>query len=156
MSDEVIRRMNEGFSLLTQQMNARFEQVEARMDARFEQVDKRFEQVDARFEQVDRRFEQIDARFTQVETRMADGFAQVETRFVRVEGRLEQVEKLTDSQGVLLERCTDDIRFLAEKIGTIEGSVERKLTEFGQMLDHRLVPLEQTVKEHSRLLEGRQ
>jgi hypothetical protein len=57
-------------------------------------------------------------------------------------------------QGVLLERNTVDIQLLAEKIGTIEASVDRRLTEFESTLDNRLVPLEETVREHSRLLRG--
>jgi hypothetical protein len=56
---------------------------------------------------------------------------------------------------VLLENTSGEIRFLAEKIGTIERSVHDTLAEFASALNNRLVPLEHTVRDHSRLLERR-
>ncbi len=145
MSDEVIRTMDEGFTLLTQRMADGFAQVHASMDARFEAIDRRFEQVDMQLATIDRRLVQHDVRL-----------ATLERRLDKADDRFDKLETSVARLGVLVERNTDDIRFLAEKIGTIEASVDRRLTEFGRLLDNRLVPLEQTVREHSRLLEGRQ
>jgi hypothetical protein len=113
------------------------EELIRKMDDGFARMDARFEQIDARFAQVDARFGQIDVRFGQIDIRL---------------GRLEDV---THKQGILLEKNTVDIQFLAEKIGTIEASVDRRLTEFESKLDNRLIPLEQIVREHSRLLSGK-
>lgn len=159
MSDEVIRTMDEGFTLLTQRMADGFAQVHASMDARFEEIDRRFEQVDMRLATIDRRLDQHDVRLSTIERRLAkveERLDRVDDRFNKTDDRFDKLEKSVTRLGVLVERNSDDIRFLAEKIGTIEASVDRRLTEFGQVLDNRLVPLEQTEREHSRLLEGRQ
>lgn len=65
--DELGRRMDQGFALQRQELNARFDRMEAQFDARFERIvggfDDRFEAIDKRFEAIDKRFDKVDSRF---------------------------------------------------------------------------------------------
>ena len=112
------------------------EELVKKMDEGFARMDEGFKEMATRFGDMNARFAQVDARFGQVDARL---------------GRLVDV---THKQGILLERNTLDIQLLAEKIGTIEDSVDRRLTAFENTLANRLVLLEETVREHSRLLSG--
>jgi len=72
-SDERFERLLQELKAFREDTNRRFEAVDERfeemreaMERRFEAADKRFEAIDKRFEEVYRRFEAIDKRFEEV------------------------------------------------------------------------------------------
>jgi uncharacterized protein (DUF3084 family) len=86
--DELGRRIDQGFAMQRQEMNAGFDRMESQVEARFEKVDERFAEVEVRFDKVDQRFEKVDERFDKVE----DRFEKVDERFEKVEDRFERVD----------------------------------------------------------------
>lgn len=127
------------------------EELMAKMDAGFARMDLRFEQIDHRFDQIDRRFERVEGEIAGLRVDVTA----LQTTATEHGQRLTSLETAVHRQGVLLERNTDAIQQLAEKIGSMDASMDQKIDDLTRTFSGRLEPLEGVVREHSRRLDGR-
>jgi len=114
-SDERFERLLQELKAFREDTNRRFEAVDERfeemreaMERRFEAADKRFEAIDKRFEEVYRRFEAIDKRFEEVYRR----FEAIDKRFEEVYHRFDKVDR--------------DFKDLKDWVGIVVGGFQRR------------------------------